>query len=61
MDGLEDTLGQAPLAGPLPATKQLSLDLNQGQVASEHGLGIHFWVLTATQAAHNLCDLEQVT
>lgn len=48
MDGLEDTLGQAPLEGPLPATRQLSLDLNQSQVASERGLGVHFWVLTAT-------------
>lgn len=27
------------LWGPVPATKQLSLGLNQGQVASEHGLG----------------------
>lgn len=47
MDGLEDALGQAPLVGPLPATRQLSLDLNQGHVASEHGLGVHFWALTA--------------
>lgn len=62
MTGVDDTLGHVPWTwGFLPATKQQSLDLTQGQVASEHGPRFHLWVPTATRAAHPLHDLGQVT
>lgn len=44
-------LGTSPgLWGPFSAAKQQRPDLNQGQVASEHGLGIQSWVPTAIRA-----------
>lgn len=62
MASREDTSGQVPWnKGPLPATKQWSLDLNQGQVAPEYGLGLQSWVPTAPGATHKLCDLGQVS